>query len=200
MHLQWLGDALDHWKGAMFEYLQNEGKLANFRVDPMATDDASWSLADLRLYARLLRVSDNRVIRHQMVLRASRAKYFLEIPDDGDLFLDPDVGIHVGEKPGKNPTHLMPDEIFQLMSKGGRILAVYQHKHQRLGMNITLDRMFDALRHNRGSFSCVSYLSGTVALMFLSRTSERTDDIASRFRDLLGGHANNRIRSDKFDG
>lgn len=56
MNLAFLGDALDHWKGSLFESLQKGGILQNFAVDPMASDLAAWTPEDFSLFSTLLRI------------------------------------------------------------------------------------------------------------------------------------------------
>jgi hypothetical protein len=75
MNLHYLGDAHDHWKGALFEHLQCEGALQDLMIDRMATDPEEWTEADFRLYARLLRVEPRQIIRDERAL-ASRKNYF----------------------------------------------------------------------------------------------------------------------------
>src|SRR5437870_4746681 len=64
LNLKYLGDALDHWKGSLFESLQREKLVDEFAVDPMASDLSSWREEDFRLLARLLRVHRHQVIHH----------------------------------------------------------------------------------------------------------------------------------------
>jgi hypothetical protein len=47
MNRRYLGDAFDHWKGSVFEFLQRDKVLRNFLVDPMAPDEQKWSRDDL---------------------------------------------------------------------------------------------------------------------------------------------------------
>ena len=61
MNRDYLGDALDHWKGSVFEYLKREKLLRNFMVDPMATDDSKWDEDDSRLLAQLLRIEERQL-------------------------------------------------------------------------------------------------------------------------------------------
>ena len=70
MNLDYLGDALDHWKGSVFAFLQGEGALRNLAVDAMATDASPWNAGDFAVYARLLRVRDDQIIRHSFPLVA----------------------------------------------------------------------------------------------------------------------------------
>ena len=95
MNLEYLGDALDHWKGSLFDFLQSERILRHFAVDPMATDRAQWNDADFCLYARLLHINRDQIIQHKAPL-LFRDRYFSEIKRDVDVFLDPDTGIGVG--------------------------------------------------------------------------------------------------------
>jgi len=67
MNTQYLGDALDHWKGCLFEYLESEHALLDFGVDPMATDPDRWGETDFELYARLFKAHREHpnIIRHR---------------------------------------------------------------------------------------------------------------------------------------
>src|SRR5688500_3252510 len=58
MNLRYLGDALDHWKGSLFEYLQTACLVRELAVDAMAGDAEQWQPADWKLFARLLRVKE----------------------------------------------------------------------------------------------------------------------------------------------
>jgi len=42
MNSSFLGDALDHWKGSLFESLQKRRIVCELAVDPMASDLAVW--------------------------------------------------------------------------------------------------------------------------------------------------------------
>ena len=96
MNLRFLGDALDHWKGSVFEGLQNSNILEDFPVDAMASDIDNWRPEDWSLYAKLLRVRESQIVEHKATLERNRKKYFDEIPISGDLFLDPDTGVRTG--------------------------------------------------------------------------------------------------------
>src|SRR6266542_4206536 len=104
MNLTFLGDALDHWKGSLFESLSRAGILRNFAVDPMASDLPAWRPEDFLLFAQLLRVDRSQIVEHQADL-GDRSRYFAEITHSGDLFLDPDTGVATG-RPGASRQHL----------------------------------------------------------------------------------------------
>ena len=95
MNLRFLGDALDHWKGSLFELLQKTNQLHNFVVDPTAADWGSWQPEHVDAFARLLRIDRRQIILHNASLK-DRTMYFNEIRSEGDLFLDPDTGIKTG--------------------------------------------------------------------------------------------------------
>ncbi len=126
MNLEYLGDALDHWKGSLFEYLQSEGVVRDFIVDPMVTDPDLWTEDDFALYACLLRINLEQIIRHNASL-ADRSRYFAEMSQHGDLFLDPDTGMATnGASPIKK--YVKPSEVAALLqSCASRLVAIYQH-------------------------------------------------------------------------
>jgi hypothetical protein len=125
MNLNFLGDALDYWKGAIFTDLRSEKLVSNFRVDAMATDTRQPT--DQTLFARLLRIQESQLISHAYNLRQARRQYFSEISSKGDLFLDPDTGINTG--PVKRiEQYLQPSELFEILQANkDRLAIVYQH-------------------------------------------------------------------------
>ena len=126
MNLQFLGDALDHWKGSVFESLQKSLLLCDFRVDAMASDSAGWRQHEYKLYAKLLRIEQHQVVPHKNILSVDRNKYFNEITVMCDLFLDPDTGL----APNRAGTeHVKPDEVLLIWEslKEGDFLVLYQH-------------------------------------------------------------------------
>ena len=195
MNLAYLGDALDHWKGSLFEFLEGEGFLRDFAVDPMASDGALWTPHDHELFARLLRVTDAQILRHGQAL-AARTEYFAEIEHTGDLFVDPDTGIDTG---GCSPAdkYVTPQDLVELLQRSHkRVVAVYQHVRAQK----TSDRVGACLRAlaravDPKDFAWCSYESGTVAMLFLSLDLSRTTSIAESFGRLLGRHAEGRVRS-----
>jgi hypothetical protein len=64
LNLKYLGDALDHWKGSLFDDLQRSGILNSFAVDLMTTDSPEWTDSDIKIFSRLLRITPSQVIRH----------------------------------------------------------------------------------------------------------------------------------------
>lgn len=194
MQLSFLGDALDHWKGFLFESLQSEGVLRRFAVDPMASDPAIWTSEDIALYAKLLRLQSTQVIRHTASLNEDRQTYFQEIKSRhlGDLFVDPDTGVATGSV--KEPRrYIMPNEIAGLLlSVPDRLLLIYQHV--RGGVAARVDSVLAAIQLETGTLGWSSYESGTVAMIFICLKQERTATVARHFRELLGFHARGRIR------
>lgn len=188
MNLKYIGDALDHWKGSLFEGLQLSGVLRSLAVDPMATDGSEWRPADRRLFARLLRIPVSALIRHRALL-TDRGRYFEEIQHPGDLFLDPDTGIATGRV---TPQHVRPDEVVRLLEqRPGRVIAVYQHVRAQRVRDRVAEVCKAVSRH--GACHWASYESGTVAMLFFSRDRRRVLRIAAYFRRQLGEHAVNRV-------
>ena len=55
MKLGYLGDASDHWKGALHEHRRREGHLLNLHAVGMFAD-GPWEPSAVEAYARLLRL------------------------------------------------------------------------------------------------------------------------------------------------
>lgn len=192
MNLQFLGDALDHWKGSVFELLQRERALTELLVDPMASDASAWKPADSKLFARLLRIDPNQLITRKHDLRQNRPRYFAEIPSEGDLFLDPDTGIKTGivKQPAQ---YVLPTEVFEVIGRNeGRVVVIYQHVRARKTRE-RVEEVLAELRKADNRSVCVSYESGTVAFLFLSRKSGRIGAVRNCFQRFLGAHAKSRI-------
>jgi hypothetical protein len=192
MKTDFLGDALDHWKGSIFGYLQEGRLLRNFLIDPMSTDTSQWCEADTSLYAQLLRVDEKQLVQHKERLREGRRLYFSEIPKAGDLFLDPDTGIKTG-RDSSNDIYkfLRATELFELMQdEKDRLVIVYQHAR---GVRQRVHNIWTALKGRREPFACSSYEAGTVAMLFFSSAPHRAELIRDSFCRLLGKHSNRRI-------
>ncbi len=193
MNTAFLGDALDHWKGSLFESLQNAGVLMGFGVDPMASDLREWEQEDFDLYARLLRVELHQILQHEIGITGARHEYFQSVlKHAGDLFLDPDIGVATGRV--RDPEHVMPVEIGHLLHSGTkRIVALYQHVRGRRVAH-RVDEVLGAIREQIGEFGWSSYESGSVAMLFLSRDCDRAAAVSEHFRRILGSRADGRIR------
>ena len=192
MNLQYLGDALDHWKGSIFEALQAGQVLRDFLVEPMATDHREWSTADWDLLARLLRIHPDQIVKHQTSFADDRARYFLEIPASADLFLDPDTGIRTGAVDAV-AKYVEPRELHSLLNQySERLLVVYQHVRAKKTRD-RIEEVLTAVRRVDGAFDCVSYESGTVALLFMSKSTSRVSSVRRFFESYLGRHAEGRI-------
>lgn len=190
MNLQYLGDALDHWKGSIFERLQRADLLCNFAVDAMMTDYEVWQSSDRELYASLLRVEQSQIIEHKRLFTVNRSEYFREIQHQGDLFLDPDTGIATGRHTSK---HIRPAEIHNLLNEQpDRVLAVYQHIRARR-THERIQEVVSALERSKQPSIYCSYESSTVAMLFLSKNVSRVDSIRRYFEHLLGTHADRRV-------
>ena len=189
MNLDFLGDALDHWKGSLFESLQAKRVLREFAVDPMATDLPRWKPEDFSLYARLLRIEPCGILKHSIPLSVREA-YFGEIRHSGDIFLDPDTGVATGKCSAK---HISPAEIAKLL-RTDRLVAVYQHvRAQRVADRV--DAVCAAVQNKVPNVYWCSYESGTVAMIFLAFSQERVAEVRNHFVEWLGRHSEGRIRA-----
>ncbi len=194
MNLKFLGDALDHWKGSLFESLQTAKILQDFAVDLMASDIEPWKQEDLSLFARLRRINNDQIIPHRFALR-DRGGYFAEISHSGDLFLDPDTGV-VTKRVKERQCYVYPTEIRRVLeASSNRLLIIYQHvRGQRT--SIRVDNVLGAIRKQISGLAWCSYESSTLAIGSFALKPERTIEVAAHFRNLLGSHADRRIRSD----
>jgi hypothetical protein len=161
----------------------------------MASDASPWNTANSKLYAHLLRIEEGQLVQHDRTLfqeRRYRRQYFLNIPLGGDLFLDPDTGIKTGSN---NENYLLPQELFELMgTEKDRLVIVYLHSANGSKMRERVKSVLAKLAEQKRAFSCSSYESNTVALLFFSMSAERTQSVRGCFARLTRGtDAANRI-------
>lgn len=193
MNLQYLGDALDHWKGSLLERLQRANLLNGLLADPMASDACEWAPDDWDLFRKLLRLAPEQLLKHRFSLVTQRLDYFREIKHSSDLFLDPDTGIATG-RVGRASRYVRPAELKDLLySNPSRVVAVYQHV-RAIPTARRLEQVISVLRAEAASFSCCSYESATVAMLFFSKNPARVGAIHGHHKALLGRHASNRTQ------
>ena len=193
MNRTFLGDALDHWKGSLFESLRKSKLLKDFAVDPMASDWSDWQPRDKSAFAHLLRIDESQLISPEVGLLGRRKQHFDEIEHKGDLFLDPDTGIATGNVKNMNQ-YVRSEEIEMLLRDFSRLLAVYQHV-SRQQVRDRVDAVCSKLNKDIDGVYWSSYESATVAMLFLSRSHQRVDEVAEHFKGVLGQHAGARIRT-----
>jgi hypothetical protein len=192
VNLRYLGDALDHWKGSLFERFQRASLLRDFAVDSMATDAEDWRPEDFDLFADLLRIKREQIVHRGKLLTINRPGYFREVNHTGDLFLDPDTGIATCAVSDRSQ-YLFPAELHGLLERQPeRLVAVYQHIRAQKTRD-RLQRVVAVLRLPDNPFSCCSYESGTVSMLFFSRDAARVDGIYQYLEGFLGVHATRRI-------
>lgn len=192
MNLLYLGDALGHWKGSLFEGLQSGELLRDFLVDAMASDPDDWTVDHRLLYRKLLRITPGQLVEHKERLPIDRSAYLKEVPRNGDLFLDPDTGIATC-KVSIPSQYLMVEEVHDLLDGDrGRILAVYQHVRAQK-TPARLQKVVASLSLIPKPFSCCSYESATVAMLLISRLDGRVRKVHRYFGDLLKDRADKRV-------
>jgi hypothetical protein len=188
MNLLYLGDALDHWKGSLLERLQQARLLTNLAADAMASDALDWTPFDWHLFATLLRIADAQIVGHPTHLANDRAAYFREIAHSTDIFLDPDTGIATSRVPNRSQ-YLMPFELHGLLAAHpSRVVATYQHI-RAVTTRHRLTQIVSVLAEGGHRFSCCSYESSTVAMLFFSSDRDRIEAIHQHHVVLLGRHA-----------
>jgi len=194
MKLEFLGDAFDYWKGALFCRLQHERILVDFMVDPMLTDPDKWRKSDSQLYADLLQIAEDQILRHERRLQEERPKYFLEITHIGDLFLDPDIGIDLRRARHNNiEKYVKVGEIRQLIKENSsRILCIYQHLRGKKIEDV-VGELTSALAEDGTRVHGLAYRTLPVPMLFISGSRSRTRILNEYFRNYLGRHINARV-------
>jgi len=187
---KFLGDALDHWKGSLIQFLSSKELVKNMVVEPMITDKRPWSNEDLETYGRLLRLESLSQVYHgKSTFSGKREKYFDRLPGNVDLFLDPDTGIATGNAGRK---HVKASELRRLLTNSDRVLMVYQHSargsfHERLCV------IRDTVSRDIPNVHCSAYACGQVAVFFISFNKVRIQEICNALKDYLRGTAESRI-------
>lgn len=151
-----------------------------------------WTDFDVNLYANLLHIQATQLTQHRYDSYDNRNEYFLELPKTGDLFLDPDTGIKTGTVKRKEH-YLTPNELNEIAKKSERRLVIaYQHVRAQQTRE-RINNVLNTVRLQSIALSCVSYESGTVALLFFGLESGRVKAVRNYFHKTLGTHANKRI-------
>lgn len=194
MNSKFLGDALDHWKGSLISFLSAKRLVENIVVEPMITDDRPWPNEDLETYGRLLKIDSSSQICHgQSTFSGKREEYFDSLPQDTDIFLDPDTGIATGSA-GRE--HVKVAELGKLLANSDRVLMVYQHSAR----GYFHERVFeirDRVSRDIPNVHCIVYECGRVAILFISLDRARIQEIHNALREYLRGTAENRVWNDK---
>lgn len=197
MKREYLGDALDHWKGSLIFILRREGVINRIAVEPMLTDDGPWCQQDMQTYRRLLNLGENDELCHADTTfhdnYVNRQQYFDGVTEEYDLFLDPDVGISSRPKGRK---YITIGDIVYLLTGGkssGRVLMVYQHFPRR-----PFREWFpEIVEQINGEIQlpvpyCV-YEGQQVAMLFISRAENHIQEIHRVLQQHLNGTAVRRI-------
>ncbi|MBZ0273314.1 hypothetical protein K8I61_14845 [bacterium] len=175
MNRNYLGDALDFWKRAMFAYLREKGAIRNLQVVPMfpRTSEAT-ETDELKIaYARILGVSPSNI------LEAGEKPI-------GDVFIDPDTGVAAGTASRK---HVSARVCHDFLSKEpSNVVMVYQHAARETDW---CETRLNILRG--GDIPACAYHGTGVALLFLSNDASRIESICVALSELLGSAAAARL-------
>jgi hypothetical protein len=153
--------------------------LRNVHVLPMITDAPlreAWRHEHFDLYASLLSVIRDRILRQDMEFTAdTRNRYFTVSDEVGDIFADPDTGVEPRARAGTG--HIRRREIAALLPQGSsRIVLVYQHSYREGDYAAeTLDR----IRTDHCLLGCqaFAYKGGSVSMVFISRDAARLEQL-----------------------
>jgi hypothetical protein len=184
MKQEYIGDAYDYWKSFILQYLLQRKLLKRLFIDIM--NDEKWKDDTIKTYATILNIHLHQVVKHTQPLDGSRQDYFdqtLTQVQDGDLFLDPDIGIKTSkEKKG----YLMPNELCLFLNeKQERVVSVYQHiRGQKTEYRI--DTIFHKIKENKSNTFCCSYETPMVSMLFFSTCKTRIKAIKKALSNFLG--------------
>ena len=184
MHTDYLGDALDFWKGAVLGRLGYGRGGKKLSVVPMFT--VVPTEGHVNAYADLLgRPVSDVVHPRRLFSNATRTAYFDDIMAlKGDVFVDPDTGVG-----GRTARHVTAVELGAMAA--GRLVIVYQHSWRgRAGLLDHLHKAAETAEAEAGYLAC-----GQAGLFFLSKDPGRARAVTSQLSDLLGKVAPARIHS-----
>ena len=168
MNKNFLGDALDHWKGSLLGRLEQRGLGVDIHVVPMLTR-VGWNKQFLTLYADLLHRRHDQVLLADEVFESrNRESYFAKVEWTGDLFLDPDTGL--GQRRGHQ--HVVAADLRQLLDGGDedRIIMVYQHAWRTSNPHGLIKRIAREVEAH-----ALSMVSSQVEMVVFCRDKAKTD-------------------------
>lgn len=177
MNTDKLGDAMDSWKGTVFGHLKC--LLKNLYVFPMITNTTYWNHCHTKLYARLIRIPSDRILKTNVPFVGMAGNgtddYFSDQKIDNkkcDIFLDPDTGIYYPRMGNANSTDVdrvgvnVINRLLKSNTDNERVIIVYSHRRERmqtLSTNLHNLRNAHLPRHKmfaiRGGHACLVFIS-----------------------------------------
>ena len=180
MNRQFLGDALDWWKGGLLTWLRKDDYLRDVVVVPCFTDSKEWSKEDFALYSQLLGVDKSSI--HD---EGGASEY-------SDFFFDPDTGVKTG-RVKKEAQYLTPNRLLSVLRGNPNcVAAVYQHV-SRQSTHSRLNQVVEVLRQNDKKVCFCSLESSNVAMLFASRHCGRIESIHNGLTTLYRSKAPERV-------
>jgi hypothetical protein len=192
MKLDYLGDSLDFFKGAVLSRLESEGLVRNLKIVPMFSDAAAWTPNRIGVYASLLGKApqdvqpegEHALFPDNLDFYRMRVKASCET---GDLFIDPDTGIE--PEALVDSKHLRRSDLDALvLAEASRLVIVYQHNARR-----EMEQDVQSWRKSLGKLSRGTiwgvFHGGHAALILLSRAPDRVTralDALKRYVDAGG--------------
>jgi hypothetical protein len=207
MNSDHLGDAFDHWKGAIIQRLleAKEPLLEDIAVVPMITKKA-WGERTRKVYSGLVCV--DKVLRSKKLFQYDKDKgkkekredYFKRIYYGGDLFLDPDTGVAISKNTYKDE-HVSLAEIEILLDdehdkRQDRVVMVYQQIRGKPKLHCRVQKIFNyPSKKTLGKpLHLTTYDCGSVAKLFFCKDRGRLKDIQKHLKKILGGDPRNRVQ------
>jgi hypothetical protein len=181
MRREWLGDALDFWKGAILDVLrQSSPSSLELQVLPMFTDPG-WTAPEIKTYAAIIGVAASGILTSACLTVGGRKRYFESVRQHvrGDLFIDPDTGLALG-KP--KVTHVTCAEATALQTSDN-VVAIYQHRPQRVSTPWLAT--FKAVLVATGC-ATIGYESKQVGMLFMTKSIRREEALRQALEKRLG--------------
>ena len=143
------GDAKDLFKRGLLNLMRSLSAVRDIRVLPFFTDD--YEPADVASYAKVLGIREDEIVsRERFYPRQGRDNYIAAaraVPEQHDLFLDPDRGVVAELHDGQRDRELIScGELAALLVGSTRLLVVYDESVDRADRERVTVEKLDALR------------------------------------------------------
>lgn len=179
MNRQYLGDAMDWWKGALLGWLQSNQFMRDVVVVPCFTDEHSWTSKDFALYCKLLG-TDRDHIRDES-----------DVHEFSDTFFDPDTGVKTSGS--ADSKYVSPERLHAVFRRNPNcVAAIYQHV-SRQKTRSRISRVVEILQQSVPKACFCSSESSGVAMLFGSLHCGRIESIADGLNSLYGNKARDRV-------
>lgn len=198
MKREFLGDALDHFKGGVLRLL---GPLkSQVAVVPMVSDSDPWNPKERALYAALIGIEKRQIHWEpggltQQPAKASRDEWLLAL---GKLraplaFFDPDTGVGLRQESSRQ--HLFVDDLLRLTRRNSDpVLVVYQPSGIRVtkaNKRLVPSHLFPYVWHylsalQKHNLRAFAYQSAAASFLFVCSRAEPLAPVRKQMEKSLG--------------